>query len=141
MYESKGANGHYVYRVGVFRTYNDVLSHLNAVKRVGFKSAYIVPFIDGKTVKMATAKAREAEKKADPVFYEVRIIPAGGNLDPAVSSGIRQQAGGKDIARVQDPEGSVVYVVGPFNDKAKADSLVEFVKAMGVSDVSTKQVK
>lgn len=141
VYESKGANGHYVYRVGVFRTYNDVLSHLNAVKRVGFKSAYIVPFIDGKTVKMATAKAREAEKKSDPVFYEVRIIPAGGSLDSAVSSGIRQQAGGKDIARVQNPEGAVVYVVGPFNDKAKADSLVEFVKAMGVSDVSTNKVK
>ena len=90
---------------------------------------------------MPTAKAREAEKKSDPVFYEVRIIPAGGSLDSAVSSGIRQQAGGKDIARVQNPEGAVVYVVGPFNDKAKADSLVEFVKAMGVSDVSTNKVK
>ena len=141
VYESKGANGHFVYRVGVFRTYNDVLSHLNAVKRVGFKSAYIVPFIDGKMVKMATAKAQEAEKKSDPVFYEVRIIPAGGSLDPAVSSGIRQQAGGKDIARIQGQDGAAVYVVGPFNDKAKADSLVEFVKAMGVSDVSTNKVK
>ena len=141
VYESKGANGHFVYRVGVFRTYNDVLSHLNAVKRVGFKSAYIVPFIDGKMVKMATAKAQEAEKKSDPVFYEVRIIPAGGSLDPAVSSGIRQQAGGKDIARIQGQDGAAVYVVGPFNDKAKADSLVEFVKAMGLSDVSTNKVK
>lgn len=141
VYESRGANGHFVYRVGVFRTYNDVLSHLNAVKRVGFKSAYIVPFIDGKMVKMATAKAQEAEKKSDPVFYEVRIIPAGGSLDPAVSSGIRQQAGGKDIARIQGQDGAAVYVVGPFNDKAKADSLVEFVKAMGVSDVSTNKVK
>ena len=141
VYESRGANGHYVYRVGVFKTYNDVLSNINAVKRAGFKSAYIVPFIDGKVVKLATAKAREAVKKEEQAFYEVRIIPAGGSLDPAVSSGIRQQAGGKDIARGQNKEGATVYVVGPFNDKAKADALVEFVKAMGVSDVSSSKVK
>ena len=141
VYETRNASGTYVYRVGIFRTYNDVLSHLNAVKKVGFKSAYIVPFIDGKVVKMAAAKAQETAKKADPIFYEVRITPAGGSLDSAVSSGIRQQAGGKDIARVQDSDGSTVYVVGPFDDKSKADSLVEFVKAMGVSNVSSNKVK
>lgn len=141
VYESRGANGHYVYRVGVFRTYNDVLSHLNAVKKAGFKSAYIVPFIDGKVVKLATAKAKETSQKAEPVFYEVRVVPSGGTLDPAVSSGIRQQAAGKDIARVQNQDGTTVYVVGPFSDKTKADSLVEFIKALGVSGVSSNKVK
>lgn len=141
VYESRSANGHNVYRVGVFRNYNDVLANLNAVKRVGFKGAYIVPFIDGKIVKMAVAKSREAAVKADPVFYEVRIIPEGGSLDPAISGGIRQQAGGKDIARVQESDGSTVYVVGPFEDKSRADSLVEFVMAMGVSNVSSNKVK
>lgn len=141
VYESKGANGNYVYRVGLFRTYNDVLANLNTVKRAGFKSAYIVPFIDGKVVKMAAAKAREAAQKADPVFYEVRITPDGGSLDQAVSGGIRQQAGGKDIARVTGEDGATVYVVGPFEDKAKADALVDFVKAMGVSNVKTEKVK
>ena len=141
VYETRNASGTYVYRVGIFRTYNDVLSHLNTVKKVGFKSAYIVPFIDGKVVKMAVAKAQETVKKADPVFYEVRVMPAGGSLDSAVSSGIRQQAGGKDIARVQNSDGTTVYVVGPFDSKAKADSLVEFVKAMGVSNVSSNKVK
>lgn len=141
VYESRSANGNYVYRVGVFRTYNDVLSNLNAVKRAGFKSAYIVPFVDGKVVKLATAKAREAAKKEEQTFYEVRIIPADGSLDSAVSSGIRQQAGGKDIARGLNQDGATVYIVGPFNDKAKADDLVEFVKAMGISDVSSNKVK
>lgn len=141
VYESKGANGNYVYRVGLFRTYNDVLANLNTVKRAGFKSAYIVPFIDGKVVKMATAKAREAAQKADHVFYEVRITPDGGSLDSAVSGGIRQQAGGKDIARVTGEDGATVYVVGPFDDKTKADALVDFVKAMGVSNVKTEKVK
>lgn len=142
VYETRGANGHYVYRVGLFRTYNDVLANLNAVKKVGFKSAYIVPFIDGKVVKMATAKAREsAAVKAAPEFYEVRIVPEGGSLDSAVSGGIRQQSGGKDIARVTGDGGMTVYVVGPFEDKTKADALADFVKAMGISDVTTKKVK
>ena len=142
VYETRGANGHYVYRVGLFRTYNDVLANLNAVKKVGFKSAYIVPFIDGKVVKMATAKAREsAAVKAAPEFYEVRIVPEGGSLDSAVSGGIRQQSGGKDIARVTGEGGMTVYVVGPFEDKAKADALADFVKAMGISDVTTKKLK
>ena len=141
VYESKGANGHYVYRVGVFRTYNDVLANLNAVKKVGFKSAYIVPFIDGKIVKMAVAKAREAQHKEEPVFYEVRVIPEDGSLDSVISGGIRQQAGGKDIARVTGDDGVTVYVVGPFDDKGKADAIVAFVKAMGVSNVKTEKVK
>ena len=141
VYESKGVNGHYVYRVGVFRTYNDVLANLNAVKKVGFKSAYIVPFIDGKIVKMAVAKAREAQHKEEPVFYEVRVIPEDGSLDSVISGGIRQQAGGKDIARVTGDDGVTVYVVGPFDDKGKADAIVAFVKAMGVSDVKTEKVK
>lgn len=141
VYESKGANGHHVYRVGVFRTYNDVLANLNAVKKVGFKSAYIVPFIDGKIVKMAVAKAREAQHKEEPVFYEVRVIPEDGSLDSVISGGIRQQAGGKDIARVTGDDGVTVYVVGPFDDKGKADAIVAFVKAMGVSNVKTEKVK
>lgn len=141
VYESKGANGHLVYRVGVFRTYNDVLANLNAVKRVGFKSAYIVPFIDGKIVKMATAKAKESVPEPVTVFYEVRIVPSGGSLDSVISGGIRQQAGGKDIARVQSGDGTVTYVVGPFDDRKAADALVEFIKAMGLTDVSLNIVK
>ena len=141
VYESKGANGHLVYRVGVFRTYNDVLANLNAVKRAGFKSAYIVPFIDGKIVKMAAAKAKESVPEQVTVFYEVRIIPSGGSLDSVISGGIKQQAGGKDIARVQSGDGTVTYVVGPFDDRKAADALVQFIKAMGLNDVSLNIVK
>ena len=141
VYESKGANGHLVYRVGVFRTYNDVLANLNAVKRAGFKSAYIVPFIDGKIVKMAASKAKESVPEQVTVFYEVRIIPSGGSLDSVISGGIKQQAGGKDIARVQSGDGTVTYVVGPFDDRKAADALVQFIKAMGLNDVSLNIVK
>ena len=135
VYETKGANGHLVYRVGLFRTYSDVLGHLNTVKKVGFRNAFISAFIDGKSVTVAKARAKEKEKPAVQEFYEIRMIPEGGELDPGVAAGIRQQASGKDIARTTGADGVVRYVVGPFADKAKAEDLALFIKAMGVSDV------
>ena len=134
VYETAGANGHFVYRVGLFRTYSDVLSNLNAVKKVGFRNAFIVAFLDGKSLTVAKARAKEKEKPAVQELYEVRMTPPGGDLDSGVAAGIRQQAAGKDIARTVGSDGAVTYVVGPFADKSKADDLVLFIKAMGVND-------
>ena len=76
-----------IYRVGVFRTYNDVLARLNAVKKAGFKTAYIVPFYDGKVIKMAEAKALEKEKQTS-VTYRIEMSPEGGILpDVALKEG------------------------------------------------------
>lgn len=141
VYETKGANGHIVYRVGLFRTYSDVLSHLNTVKKVGFRNAFISAFIDGKSVTVAKARAKEKAVPAVQEFYEVRMTPKGGELDSSVAAGIRQQAAGKDIARTVAGDGTVRYVVGPFADKAKAEDLALFVKAMGVTDVVCGVIK
>ena len=135
VYETKGANGHIVYRVGLFRTYSDVLGHLNTVKKVGFRNAFISAYIDGKPVTVATARSREKQKPVVQEFYEVRIKPEGGELDSSVAAGIRQQVAGKDIAKSVGGDGVAVYVVGPFSDKAKAEELALFVRAMGISDV------
>ncbi len=62
VFVSGSSSGKYTYSVGVFRTYNDVLSNLNRVRKVGFKSAYIVAYIDGKSVSVATARAMEKKK-------------------------------------------------------------------------------
>ena len=135
VYEVAGSNGNLVYRIGLFRTYADVLSHLNTVKKVGFRNAFIVAFLDGKSLTVAKARAKEKEKPVVQEFYEVRMIPSGGELDSSVAAGIRQQAAGKDIARTVRADGAAVYVVGPFADKSKAEDLVLFIKAMGVSEV------
>ena len=136
IYETPGANGHLVYRVGLFRTYADVLANLNTVKKLGFRNAFIVAFVDGKSVTVAKARAKEKEKPKVQEFYEVRVAAVGGELDSAVASGIRQQAAGKDIAKVVGADGVTVFVVGPFTDKAKAEELALFVKAMGAKDVT-----
>lgn len=135
VYEAKGANGHIVYRLGLFRTYSDVLGHLNTVKKLGFRNAFICAFVDGKAVTVSKARTKEKEKPAVQEFYEIRMTPKGGELDSSVAAGIRQQSGGKDIARTVGNDGVVRYVVGPFADKKKAEDLALFIKAMGVADV------
>lgn len=141
IYESSGANGHRVYKVGLFRTYSDVLSNLNTVKKIGFRNAFIVAYIDGKAVTVAKARAKEKEKPKTQDLYEVSMVPSGGDLDSAVAAGIRQQASGKDIAKSVKADGTVAYVVGPFADKAKAEELMMFIKAMGINDVSCNVIR
>lgn len=133
VFETQTATGRYIYRVGLFQNYSDVLSNLNSVKRAGFRSAFIVAFNDSKEITVAAARSLEA-KNRETVLYEVRIDTAGGELEPAAMNGIRQQAPDKDIARVEMPDGTNVFVVGPFIDKAKADNLASFVTAMGVGN-------
>ena len=134
----KTESGRYNYRVGAFTTYNEVLSNLNKVKKVGFRTAFIVAYIDGKEVKVSKARAREAELEKEKemqikieYLYDVRIYPEGGELDPVVLDGIIQQAAGKDIAKSEDERGALVYVIGPYSDEVKAQSLVDFIQAMG----------
>ncbi len=45
--------------VGLFRTYADVLSQLNTVRRAGFKEAFIIAFLDGHSISVASARAME----------------------------------------------------------------------------------
>ena len=78
---------------------------------------------------------------AEQKFYEVIVTPSGGALDSSVASGIMQQAPGKDIAKNIASDGTVSYVVSPFADKAKADELVLFLKAMGVNDVKSNVMR
>ena len=141
VFEDRTASGRYIYKAGIFKTYNDVLSKLNTVKKRGFRSAFIVAYIDGKSVAVSKARAAETQIEAEaPSFYELRISPPGGNLDPAIADGIRQLSSGRDIARITRPDGSVEYVTGPFNGKEAVDKIADFVRAMGVNDVVVKEL-
>ena len=137
VFEVRTESGRYNYRVSAFPTYNEVLSNLNKVKRLGFKGAFIVAYIDGKEVKVPKARAeevvREQEKEKQKVeyLYDIRIYPEGGEMDPVILEGIVQQASGKDIARTEDEKGVSIYVVGPYSEETKAQSLADFIKAMG----------
>ena len=138
VFESRTASGKYVYRVGLFSTYNDVLSKLNAVKKVGFRTAFIVAYIDGKEVSVSKARTAEADVNNNPTFYEVRITFAQGEMDASTAEEVRLYADGKDIAKMTLPDGGTIYKVGPYSDKGKADQLVNFIREMGVAEVACK---
>lgn len=141
VYEHRTAGGRYVYRVGLFRTYKDVLSHLNTVKKLGFRTAFITAFSDGSEISVAKARTLETQQKAVTTFHQVHIVPEDGELDPVLAEGIVRQSGGKDMARTELEDGTIVFMVGPFSDKAAAEALADFVKAMGIADVKVKNTE
>lgn len=140
VFEIRSDSGRYTYRVGLFNTFDDVQSKLDAVRSRGFRSAFIVAYVDGEETSVATARSLESGGAAEEAMYEVRIVPSEGVLDEAVTAGIRQHAAGKDIARTEAEDGTITFVVGPFDVKADADALAEFINASGASEVSAEVV-
>ena len=127
IYEHRTPGGMYTYRAGLFRTYQDVLAAAEQIRRRAFRDAYIVAFIDGKEVSVVAARTEEARRNNQVVLYEVRIVPDEGELDQEVVEGMVRLAMGKDIARIETEDGTQVFTVGPFDSKAKAEELVEYV--------------
>ena len=137
VFETRSASGRYIYRVGLFNEYKDVLANLNAVKRAGFRNAYIVGYVDGKEMSVNKVRIEEkARKEAAVELYRVSIIPTGGVVDSAMIEGIRQQSAGKDVAR---HDGGLV--VGPFNNKSQAVALVEFIEVMRYGDATIEVIE
>ena len=59
VYEYSKSSGIYTYRVGLFRSHSEAAACVDTVRKIGFKDAYVVAFIDGEPV--SVAKARENE--------------------------------------------------------------------------------
>ena len=137
VFETRSASGRYIYRVGLFNEYKDVLANLNTVKRAGFRNAYIVGYVDGKEMSVNKVRTEEKTRKETAVeLYRVSIIPTGGVVDSAMIEGIRQQSAGKDVAR---HDGGLV--VGPFNNKSQAVALVEFIEVMRYGDATIEVIE
>lgn len=135
VFEERSASGKYIYRVGVFRKYNDVLSNLNKVKRLGFKTAFIAAFENGKPMKVQTARIKEKEVPKEIPLYQIRITPGGGDLSDITRKAIVQMCS-KDVAKMETG-GSIVFTVGPFEDKAEAEKVEAAIKASGEMSVET----
>lgn len=136
VFERISSTGRYVYRVGLFGSYKDALAKLNSVKRVGFRNAFIVAYQNGEEISVSKARTLEAEITKAQIFYEVRIAPTDGEIDATIMDGIRQQTGGKDIAKTETEEGDIYFIIGPFADKTKAENLADFIKAMAIGEVT-----
>ncbi|MCI1784875.1 MAG: hypothetical protein LKI59_01845 [Bacteroidales bacterium] len=127
----------YTYYVGLFKSYNDVLSNLNKVKRLGFRSAFIVAFLDGKPIPVSRARASESKAKNDVML---KIYPDDGQNLPDLAVAAIHQLTDRDIIKTVE-NGSVVYEVGPFEDEDEVRPVVTSLKATGVNNVSVVKVE
>ncbi|MGM9741530.1 MAG: TolB family protein [Candidatus Cryptobacteroides sp.] len=131
VFERTGSTGKHIYSVGVFRSYKDVLSNLNKVKRLGFRSAIIVAFMDGKSVNVT--KARNIEKSIHELF-QIRVFPADGASLKESEISLIKSATDADMARTME-DGMVSYIIGPFDSRDKASSVAGAMKESGITNL------
>lgn len=136
IYEHHTSGGMYTYRAGLFNVYQEAVKAAEQIRRRGFRDAYIVAFIDGKEVTVVAARTEEARRSNKMLLYEVRIIPESGELESEVVEGMVRLAMGKDIARVETEDGTQVFIVGPFDNKAMAEDLASYVRGKITGKVS-----
>ena len=123
----------YIYFVGVFRSYKDVLANLNKVKRLGFRTAEIAAWKDGQSTSIANARTLENQR-----FYTVVIYPDNGkSLTEAEISAIHDHTEKDLIKSVEN--GAVVFKAGPFEAKEEAEELLNALKALGSGNVSISE--
>ena len=130
VYELRSPSGMYIYRVGLFSTYDEALSKVNTVRNLGFNGAYLCAFEGGKEISVANARTQQERLRGGFALYEIRMMPDSGELDSAVVEAVVSAAVGKDIIRTEGEDGTQVFSVGPFDSKEAADSLVRTVSEM-----------
>ena len=131
IFERFGTNGRRIYSVGLFRSYKDVLSNLNKVKRVGFRSAIIVAFLNGKTI--TVTKARSLEKSVHEMF-QIRIYPTDGNALTETNLMAVKAISSADLARTTEG-GIVSYLLGPFDSRSEAETIISALKTAGMDNI------
>ncbi|MBQ6185076.1 MAG: PD40 domain-containing protein [Bacteroidales bacterium] len=126
----KQSGSKFIYSVGVFRSYKDVLANLNKVKKLGFRTAEITAWNNGQGVSVANARKLEELR-----LYTVVIYPENGqSLGEAVMTTIHEHSD-KDLVKSVE-NGSVVFKAGPFENKEEAEVLLNALKALGSVSVS-----
>lgn len=131
VFERQGTNGRRIYSVGLFHSYKDVLANLNKVKRLGFRSAMIVAFHDGKNI--TVQKARAMEKSIHELF-QIRIFPADGNALSETELTSVKAITSADMARTTDG-GIIYYLLGPYDDRDETDATVSALRSAGISNL------
>ena len=135
VFERITTSGKHAYSVGLFKSYKDVLSNLNKVKKKGFRDAQIDAFRNGQII--SVSKAREIESKTRSLLM-VKIYPEDGQSLPEQAIAAIHEHSDKDLIKSVEA-GAVVFTTGPFEDRSQADALVAALKAAGVENVSVTE--
>lgn len=136
VFEKRQSNGRYTYCVGKFSRYADAQKALSTVKR-NFSSAFIVAFLNGKSMSVANARKAEA---AGVDRYQVIFSEYSDGIPAAILEVIRANCS-KDIARRTSDEGKIIYYIAPFDSQTEAENLVAKLRAAGAKGLSTDTIK
>lgn len=131
VFERPLPGGRNIYSAGLFRSYKDVLSHLNSVKRLGFRSAVITAYLDGNP--LTVTKARALEKTILEEYF-IRIFPEDGKALSESQVSAVQSASPADLAKTVE-NGTISYLSGPYTDRALLDEICAKLKASGFSNI------
>lgn len=136
VFERVNSSRTYTYYAGLFRSHKDVLDNLNKVKNRGFRTAFIVAFLDGAPISVKEAKVIENTVRE---LFQIRIFPANGSsLDDSTITTIRSISD-FDLSKTMDA-GVVSYILGPFDSKEEVDKAAEALKAAGISNLSIETI-
>ena len=117
----------WIYRVGVFRNYSDVVANMNKVKRLGFRSAFTVAFKDGKSITVASAKKLEA--KIEKKLWQVTLTPDGEMGTPEARNIINSLTDNK--ITIANSSGKIIFVVTGFPSETEAEKFIRLAVSGG----------
>ncbi len=135
VFERTTGSGKLAYSVGLFKSYKSALDNLNKVKKRGFRDAQIDAFLNGEVI--GVTKAREMESSLRTTIM-VRILPDNGQSLSDEARAVLREHPDKELIKSAEA-GTVVFSVGPFDDRSEAEALVEALKAAGAENVTLEE--
>ena len=135
VFERKLPSGKYTYSVGIFHTYAEAQKNLATVKKKGFPTALITAYNNGKSV--STKQARTMEQQDNSIY---RVTIGGYDALPQDAITVIRANTSRDIAKA-NINGIMKYVIGPFTNKAQAETLATALMAQNVTGVEIEKLE
>lgn len=138
------------YFIGRFRKFSEADKSLSLVRTKGFKDAFIVSWLDGKSLPVSRAQAMEGKSVRNDAnmlketvvadstltkgkIYLVQIGKYSNKIPDGVLQTVKAMASGKDIFRKTNDQGQIVYTIGNYSTLEDANRIKDNLIASGVS--------
>lgn len=133
VFETHLSSGKYLYTVGLFYSYKKVLSHLNAVKKTGFPSSYIIAYNNGKSISVQKARSLENNAVSNKKFRITLEQFPDGIPSPVLT--LVKEHSNKDIAKTII-DGNTIYIIAPFDNRKEAETLANILMGEGIEGIN-----
>ncbi len=136
------------YFIGKFMRFADADKSLTAVRSKGFKDAFVVSWLDGKSIPVSRAQSMEGKTPkidtqknnivADSTstkskIFIVQIGKYNSKIPDGVLQTVKAMVSGKDIFRKTNDQGQVVYSIGNYPTIDEANKVKDNLIASGIS--------